>query len=44
MGADFGGNVPTESIRGLITEGEHMVMLLDVNTLVAEPGVDASTA
>lgn len=33
---DFGAHVPTESIRGLVTEGGHMVMLLDVDALVQE--------
>ena len=33
---DFGAHVPTESIRGLVTEGEDMVMLLDVDALVHE--------
>ena len=30
----FGPDVPTENIRGLVTDGEHMVMLLDLDSLV----------
>jgi len=30
----FGADVPTENIRGLVDDGEHMVMLLDLDNLV----------
>lgn len=33
---DFGANVPTESILGLVSENGHMVMLLDVASLLDE--------
>jgi purine-binding chemotaxis protein CheW len=33
---DFGAHVPTESIRGLVTGGDNMIMLLDVDALVQE--------
>lgn len=31
---DFGASVPTENILGLVNENEHMVMLLDVASLI----------
>lgn len=31
---EFGANVPTENITGLVTDGENMVMLLDVSSLL----------
>lgn len=31
---DFGASVPTENIMGLVSEGGHMVMLLDVASLI----------
>jgi len=33
---EFGAGVPTENIRGLVTDGEHMVMLLDLDSLVLQ--------
>lgn len=30
---DFGAGVPTENIKGLVNDGEQMVMLLDLETL-----------
>jgi len=42
----FGADVPTENIRGLVTDGEQMVMLLDLDSLVlrdpASPEHDAA--
>lgn len=35
---EFGANVATDNILGLVDDGTHMVMLLDVNRLVAEDG------
>lgn len=31
---EFGADVPTENIRGLVADGDHMVMLLDLESLV----------
>ena len=33
---DFGARLPTEAIRGLVNDGETMVMLLDVDQLIED--------
>ena len=33
---EFGADVPTENIRGLVTDGDNMVMLLDLDSLVIQ--------
>jgi purine-binding chemotaxis protein CheW len=38
---EFGANVPTENILGLVNDDEHMVMLLDVSTLLTKETADA---
>jgi purine-binding chemotaxis protein CheW len=38
---DFGANVPTENIHGLVSAGGHMVMLLDVASLLETDAVPA---
>lgn len=42
---DFGANVPTENILGLVSENDQMVMLLDVTSLIESdaPLADAET-
>ena len=35
---EFGAGVPTENIKGLVTDGEHMVMLLDLESLALNDG------
>jgi len=37
---DFGAGVPTENIKGLVTDGESMVMLLDLDSLVLQTGAE----
>lgn len=35
---EFGAGVPTENIKGLVSDGNHMVMLLDLDSLVLQAG------
>lgn len=41
---DFGANVSTESIRGLLSHHGHMIMLLDVDNLIEDKPPCAATA
>ena len=41
---DFGANVPTENILGLVSAGGHMVMLLDVASLLETDAVAGDEA
>lgn len=41
---EFGGSVPTENIKGLVTDDEKMVMLLDVDSLAIRDSSDQDTA
>lgn len=41
---EFGANVPTEHILGLVNDGDHMVMLLDVNRLAETDERDRADA
>ena len=34
---DFGANVPTENILGLVSQNDEMVMVLDVMSLLEQP-------
>ena len=41
---DFGANVPTESIRGLLPHDGQMIMLLDVDNLIVDGTESAASA